>query len=191
MDKVFFETEIEKALAILRAGGIILYPTDTVWGIGCDARNENAVQKIFDLKKRQESKSRIVLVADEREVLQYTASPDLAVFDFIEQQTRPTTVIFDGAIGFPDNLVAADGSVAIRIVQDEFCRHLIKRLRNPIVSTSANISGEPAPKAFKEISEKIKNGVDHIVQWRQDDESFATPSQLIKWQNGQAIFFRK
>jgi L-threonylcarbamoyladenylate synthase len=191
MDKVFFETEIEKALAILRAGGIILYPTDTVWGIGCDARNENAVQKIFDLKKRQESKSMIVLVADEREVLQYTASPDLAVFDFIEQQTRPTTVIFDGAIGFPDNLVAADGSVAIRIVQDEFCRHLIKRLRNPIVSTSANISGEPAPKAFKEISEKIKNGVDHIVQWRQDDESFATPSQLIKWQNGQAIFFRK
>jgi L-threonylcarbamoyladenylate synthase len=191
MDKVFFETEIEKALAILRAGGIILYPTDTVWGIGCDARNENAVQKIFDLKKRQESKSMIVLVADEREVLQYTASPDLAVFDFIEQQTRPTTVIFDGAIGFPDNLVAADGSVAIRIVKDEFCRHLIKRLRNPIVSTSANISGEPAPKAFKEISEKIKNGVDHIVQWRQDDESFATPSQLIKWQNGQAIFFRK
>jgi L-threonylcarbamoyladenylate synthase len=191
MDKVFFETEIEKALAILRAGGIILSPTDTVWGIGCDARNENAVQKIFDLKKRQESKSMIVLVADEREVLQYTASPDLAVFDFIEQQTRPTTVIFDGAIGFPDNLVAADGSVAIRIVQDEFCRHLIKRLRNPIVSTSANISGEPAPKAFKEISEKIKNGVDHIVQWRQDDDSFATPSQLIKWQNGQAIFFRK
>jgi L-threonylcarbamoyladenylate synthase len=191
MDKVFFETEIEKALAILRAGGIILYPTDTVWGIGCDARNENAVQKIFDLKKRQESKSMIVLVADEREVLQYTASPDLAVFDFIEQQTRPTTVIFDGAIGFPDNLVAADGSVAIRIVKDEFCRHLIKRLRNPIVSTSANISGEPAPKAFKEISEKIKNGVDHIVQWRQDDDSFATPSQLIKWQNGQAIFFRK
>jgi L-threonylcarbamoyladenylate synthase len=100
-------------------------------------------------------------------------------------------VIFDGAIGFPDNLVAADGSVAIRIVKDEFCRHLIKRLRNPIVSTSANISGEPAPKAFKEISEKIKNGVDHIVQWRQDDDSFATPSQLIKWQNGQAIFFRK
>jgi L-threonylcarbamoyladenylate synthase len=85
MDKVFFETEIEKALAILRAGGIILYPTDTVWGIGCDARNENAVQKIFDLKKRQESKSMIVLVADEREVLQYTASPDLAVFDFIER----------------------------------------------------------------------------------------------------------
>src|SRR5688500_14228904 len=128
MDKEFLDREVEAALAVLRSGGIILYPTDTVWGIGCDATNEKAVQKIFDLKKREDSKSMIVLVADEREVLKYVAAPDLLVFDFIKKQQRPTTVIFEGALDFPRNLIAADGSIAIRIVQDEFCRHLIKRL---------------------------------------------------------------
>lgn len=191
MSKDFFDIEVEKALTVLRREGTILYPTDTVWGIGCDAMDEKAVQKIFDLKKREDSKSMIVLVADEREVLQYVAAPDLAVFDFIEKQNRPTTIIFDGAIGFPDNLVAADGSIAIRIIKDEFCRHLIKRLRKPIVSTSANISGEPPPKTFKEISEEIKNGVDHVVQWKQDDETNTQPSQIIKWVNGEAFFIRK
>ena len=191
MSKDFFDIEVEKALTVLRREGTILYPTDTVWGIGCDAMDEKAVQKIFDLKKREDSKSMIVLVADEREVLQYVAAPDLAVFDFIEKQNRPTTIIFDGAIGFPDNLVAADGSIAIRIIKDEFCRHLIKRLRKPIVSTSANISGEPPPKTFKEISEEIKNGVDHVVEWKQDDETNTQPSQIIKWVNGEAFFIRK
>ena len=191
MSKDFFDIEVEKALTVLRREGTILYPTDTVWGIGCDAMDEKAVQKIFDLKKREDSKSMIVLVADEREVLQYVAAPDLAVFDFIEKQNRPTTIIFDGAIGFPDNLVAADGSIAIRIIKDEFCRHLIKRLRKPIVSTSANISGEPPPKTFKEISKEIKNGVDHVVEWKQDDETNTQPSQIIKWVNGEAFFIRK
>lgn len=191
MSKDFFETEVEAALAVLRRGGTILYPTDTVWGIGCDATNEHAVQKIFAIKKRGDSKSMIILVADEREVLQYTASPDLAVFDFIEQQTRPTTVIFDGAIGFPDTLVAADGSIAMRIVRDEFCRHLIKRLRKPIVSTSANISGEVAPKNFAQISDEIKNGVDHVVHWKQDAETSSPPSQIIRWENGLPIIIRK
>ena len=191
MSKDFFDIEVEKALTVLRREGTILYPTDTVWGIGCDAMDEKAVQKIFDLKKREDSKSMIVLVAEEREVLQYVAAPDLTVFDFIEKQNRPTTIIFDGAIGFPDNLVAADGSIAIRIIKDEFCRHLIKRLRKPIVSTSANISGEPPPKTFKEISEEIKNGVDHVVQWKQDDETNTQPSQIIKWVNGEVFFIRK
>ena len=191
MDKEFFDSEVEKALTVLRKGGTLLYPTDTVWGIGCDAMDEKAVRKIFDIKKREDNKSMIVLVADEREVLQYVAAPDLAVFDFIEKQHRPTTIIFEGAIGFPDNLIAADGSVAIRIVRDEFCRHLIKRLRKPIVSTSANISGEPAPKTFKEISEEIKNGVDYVVEWKQDDETNAQPSQIIKWANGEVFFIRK
>src|SRR5215213_10304474 len=108
MTKGIFDKEVEAALKVLNAGGIILYPTDTVWGIGCDATNSNAVQKIFDLKKREDSKSMIVLMADEREILQYVAAPDLAVFNFIEKQDRPTTVIFEGAIGFADNLVAAD-----------------------------------------------------------------------------------
>ena len=140
-----FTTEVETALNVLRTGGVILYPTDTIWGLGCDATNEAAVKNIFTIKERDDSKSLIILVADERDILQYVAAPDLAVFDFLQQQLRPTTVIFDNAVSLPDNLVASDGSIAIRIVKDDFCRHLIKRLRKPIVSTSANISGEPSP----------------------------------------------
>jgi L-threonylcarbamoyladenylate synthase len=177
----FFETEIEDALSALQKGKVILYPTDTIWGLGCDATNENAVEKIYSIKKRPESKSMIVLVATERDILKYVAAPDLAVFDFIAAQSRPTTIIFDHAIGLADNLIAQDGSVAIRIVQDEFCRHLIKRLQKPIVSTSANISGDPSPKIFRDISAEIINSVDHVVKWRQDDETSSKPSQIIRW----------
>lgn len=183
MNIQLFEQEVEKALQVLRNGGTILYPTDTVWGIGCDATNEKAVRRIFEIKKREDSKSMIVLVAGERDVLQYVAAPDLSVFDFIEEQTRPTTIIYEHAIGLPSNLVAQDGSIAIRIARDEFCRHLIKRLGKPIVSTSANISGESTPQFFKQISPIIKEQVDYPVQWRQDDETPALPSQIIKWNN--------
>lgn len=183
MEKDFFENEVEKALEVLRSKKVILYPTDTIWGIGCDATNEQVVQHIYQIKKREDSKSMIILVADERDILRYVASPDLAVFNFIEEQTRPTTVIFEHAVGLPDNLIAEDGSIAIRIVKDEFCRHLIKRLRNPIVSTSANISGQPSPQNFIEVSKEIKTAVDHIVKWRQDDITIAQPSQIIKWNN--------
>ena len=181
MEKTFFVQEVENALSVLKSGGIILYPTDTIWGIGCDATNKEAIKRIYTLKNREDSKSMIILVADERDVLQYVAAPDLAVFDFIEEQVRPTTIIFEHAVGLPDNLVAEDGSIAIRIARDEFCRHLVKRLRRPIVSTSANISGDTSPKNFAEISGAIRNGVDHIVGWRQDDSSVALPSQIIKW----------
>jgi L-threonylcarbamoyladenylate synthase len=183
MEKSFFEQEVENALEMLRSGKVILYPTDTIWGIGCDATNEEAVRRIYQIKNREDSKSMIILVGDERDVLQYAAAPDLAVFDFIEEQTRPTTIIFEHAVGLPDNLVAEDRSVAIRIVKDEFCRHLIKRLRRPIVSTSANISGQPSPKNFSEITDEIKTAVDHVVNWRQDDTTVALPSQIIKWNN--------
>lgn len=183
MEQNFFETEVQDALEILRNGGVILYPTDTIWGIGCDATNAQAAKRIYDIKNREDSKSMIILVADERDVLQYVAAPDLAVFDFIEEQTRPTTIIFEHAVGLPDNLVAEDGSVAIRIARDEFCRHLIKRLRKPIVSTSANISGQSSPKNFSEVTEEIINAVDHVVKWRQDDTTVALPSQIIKWNN--------
>lgn len=183
MDKKFLETEVEKALQVLRSGGVILYPTDTIWGIGCDATNMDAVKRIYEIKNREDSKSMIILVADERDVLQYVAAPDLAVFDFIEEQKRPTTIIFEHAVGLPINLVAEDGSIAIRIAQDEFCRHIIKRLRKPIVSTSANISGEASPKFFADVSEEIKNAVDHVVKWRQDDSTPSLPSQIIKWNN--------
>jgi L-threonylcarbamoyladenylate synthase len=183
MEKTFFETEVEQALEVLKNGGVILYPTDTIWGIGCDATNENAVKRIYQIKKREDSKSMIILVADERDVLNHVAAPDLSVFNFIEEQTRPTTIIFEHAIGLPDNLVAEVGSIAIRIVRDEFCRHLIKRLRKPIVSTSANISGHASPKNFSEVSDDIKTAVDHVVKWRQDDTTIAQPSQIIKWNN--------
>ena len=133
----------------------------------------------------------IVLVADEREVLKYVAAPDLTVFDFIEQQSRPTTIIYEGALGLAHNLIAPDGSIAIRIVNDEFCRHLVKRLRKPIVSTSANISGEATPPDFSNISEEIKKGVDHVVEWRQDDSSTSLSSQIIKWKDGEVVYLRK
>jgi L-threonylcarbamoyladenylate synthase len=191
MEKNLFDKEVEIALEVVRKGGIVLYPTDTIWGLGCDATDAKAIKRIYQIKQREDTKSLIILVADEREILQYVAAPDLAVFDFIQQQTRPTTIIFDNAIGLPDNLVAKDGSIAIRIVQDEFCRHLVKRLRKPLVSTSANISGQPSPRRFKDISDEIKKCVDYIVQWRQEDTATAQPSQIIKWnQDGSYTIIR-
>jgi L-threonylcarbamoyladenylate synthase len=178
-----FEIEVGHCIEVLRNGGVILYPTDTIWGLGCDATNETAIRKVYDIKKREDSKSLIVLLAEEREVLQYVAAPDMEVFNFLEEQVRPTTIIYEQAVGLPDNLVATDGSVAIRLVKDPFCRHLVRRLRKPLVSTSANISGEPSPSFFEEISETIKSKVDYIVQWRQDDLTPAKPSQIIKWNN--------
>jgi len=181
---VDFEKDIENCLQVLDNGGLILYPTDTVWGIGCDATNEKAVEKVYQLKNRPDQKAMIVLVADERDVLQYVASPDLAVFDYLQETKKPTTVIYEGAIGLADNLLGKDGSIAIRICNEQFCKHLIKRFRKPIVSTSANISGEPAAKIFADINEQIKSGVDYVVTYRQDDKTIAAPSSVIKWNNG-------
>jgi len=187
-----FETDIEESLRILKSGGVILYPTDTIWGLGCDATNAEAVKRIYDIKKRDDSKSMIILMADERELMKHVAAPDPQVFDFMEQQSRPTTIIFDQAIGLPDNLVASDGSIAIRLVRDEFCRHLVKRLRHPIVSTSANISGQSSPQTFDDISPEVKNAVDYIVHWRQDDHAPAQPSRIIKWiGNGEFAVIRE
>jgi L-threonylcarbamoyladenylate synthase len=187
---VVFEKDIEQCLAVLKSGGLILYPTDTVWGIGCDATNAEAVEKIYQLKKRPGEKAMIVLVADERDILQYVAAPDMQVFDYLETVTKPTTVIYEGAIGLADNLVGADGSIAIRICKEDFCRHLLKRFRKPIVSTSANISGEPVAKQFSEIVAEIRNGVDHIVAYRQDDTRIAESSSVIRWENGHIVVLR-
>jgi len=176
-----FEKDIINCLEVLKKGGIILYPTDTVWGIGCDATNEKSVEKIYNLKNRSDEKSMIVLVADEKDILQYVASPDLKVFDYLRQVSKPTSVVYESVLGFAHNLVDKNGSIAIRICNDPFCKQLIKRFSKPIVSTSANISGKPAPGVFKEISEEIKNGVDYIVQYRQDDERISEPSAVIKW----------
>jgi L-threonylcarbamoyladenylate synthase len=176
-----FEEDIQGCLKVLKSGGIILYPTDTIWGIGCDATDVNAVDKIFQLKKRPDEKAMIVLVAEERDVLKYVASTDLRVFDYLQQNLKPVTVVYEGAIGLADNLVGKDGSIAIRICSDNFCKHLIKRFRKPIVSTSANISGQPTAKLFSAIDDEIKNAVDYIVKYRQDDKTMATASSVIKW----------
>lgn len=185
-----FENDILKCLEVLRNGGTILYPTDTIWGIGCDATNAKAVEKIFSIKERPDNKSMIALVVDEREILKYVAHPDLSVFDHLKTVHKPTTVIYEGAIGLAENLIAADGGIAIRICKEEFCRNLLNRFKKPIVSTSANISGESSPKNFSEISEQIKNAVDYVVQYRQHDTKTAEPSSLIKWQRGKAIVLR-
>jgi len=187
---VDFEKDITQCLAVLQAGGLILYPTDTVWGIGCDATNEAAVGKAYQLKKRPDEKAMIVLVAEERQVLQYVSAPDMEVFDYLDAAIKPTTVIYPGAIGLADNLIGPDGSIAIRICKEVFCRHLLKRFRKPVVSTSANLSGEPTAKAFDDITPAIKAGVDYIVQYRQDDPSPATPSSVIAWENGKVKLIR-
>ncbi len=185
-----FIDDIEPCLEVLRNGGLILYPTDTIWGIGCDATNPDAVAKVYALKNRPDSKALIVLVADERDILQYVAAPDPEMFEFLEKQERPTTVIYNGAIGFADNLLADDGSIAIRICKEPFCRHLLKRFRKPIVSTSANISGGPPAATFNEIANEIKTGVDYIVKYRQDDKRPAKASMLVKWEKTGPVILR-
>ncbi len=186
-----FEQDIDTCLQVLHAGGLILYPTDTVWGIGCDATNEAAVAKVYQLKKRSDQKALIVLVPDEREILKYVSGPDLSLFDYLQEQVKPTTVVYDGAIGLADNLVSEDGSIAIRICEEPFCKHLLKRFRKPIVSTSANISGQPAAPHFKEINEEIKQGVDYMVRYRQEDTTPASPSKLIRWEGGEVVVLRE
>ena len=191
MNDGLFRDDIEKALEVLHAGGTLLYPTDTIWGLGCDATNTAAAEKIFQLKNRPAQKSFVVLIADERDILKYTASPDLAIFDYLENCIKPTTVIYEHALGLAENITAADGSVAIRICKDEFCRHLIKRFRKPIISTSANTSGMPAPADFYEVEERIKSGVDYVVKYRQQEIIKNVPSAIIKWQNGSPLIIRE
>ena len=185
-----FTNDVEECLKVLEKGGLILYPTDTIWGIGCDATNEKAVSRVFDLKKREESKALVVLLADKRDILKYVANPDPAIFDFLDSLGKPTTIIYEGALGFANNLPASDGTIGIRIVKDEFCRHLIKRFRKPLVSTSANISGQASPQSFQEISPEILNGVDYIVRHRQEEADSHSPSSIIKWNNGKPEFIR-
>jgi L-threonylcarbamoyladenylate synthase len=176
-----FEADIKAAVEILRKGGTILYPTDTIWGIGCNAADPVAVEKVFQLKNRPAEKSMIILLAHERDIVQYVASLDFAVFDLLESQTKPTTVIYDNAVNLPDNLVNQDGSIAIRVVQDEFCKHLIKRLQHPLVSTSANLSGQPSPENFALVTEEIKAAVDYVVQYKQDIVTKQEPSTILRW----------
>lgn len=184
-----FKKDIENSLAYLLKVGIILYPTDTVWGIGCDATNEVAIQKIYRLKKREEKKSLIILVDDEKMIHKYVSHPSPKILSIIDAASRPTTAIFSNAKNLPSKLVNEDGTIAIRITKDNFCRELINQLQKPLVSTSANISGEIFAANFGEVSEEIKNGVDYIVQHRQNDFSKNNPSSIIKLNEKDEIQF--
>ncbi|MFM6924979.1 MAG: L-threonylcarbamoyladenylate synthase [Ferruginibacter sp.] len=175
-----FDTDIEEALKVLNTGGIILYPTDTVWGIGCDATNADAVAKIYALKKRADEKSMIVLLADEHEIPKYVTQPNPKIFDYIKGIHKPTTFIYEGAANLAGNIIHASGTIGIRITGDSFCKKLIQRFGKPIVSTSANISGYPAPAIFEDIDHEIKSGVDYIVQHRQDDLTARSLSAIVK-----------
>ena len=161
-------------------GNVILYPTDTVWGLGCDALDVNAIKKIYKIKERAESKSMILLVADADMLEKYVSELPPDFNKLTEQQERPTTFVFSKAHNLPEELLAEDGSIGIRITNDEFSHKLIRQIGRPIVSTSANISGEPAPATFSEISDIIKERVDLVVNWRQDDEEKAKPSRIVK-----------
>jgi L-threonylcarbamoyladenylate synthase len=177
------EKDITNCITTLKSGGIILYPTDTIWGIGCDATNEEAVAKIYALKNRSNKKSMIILLADVKELHNYIDNLNEQIFEYLSTVTKPTTIIYSHAKGLAKNCINEDGSIAIRIVQDEFCQQLIRQFGKPIVSTSANIATEKSPINFLEIDAKIKNGVDYIVQHRQNDLSSSTPSSIIKWNN--------
>ena len=164
----------------MAAGGLILYPTDTIWGIGCDATNEEAVRKVYALKRRSDHKAMLLLMDSSAKLNYYVQEvPDVA-WDLIELADSPLTVIYSGARNVAPNLLAEDGSVGIRITQEEFSHKLCERFRKPLVSTSANVSGAPSPANFREISETIKSGVDYIVRYRQEDLSKAAPSHIIK-----------
>lgn len=177
-----FEEDIQSCLVHLRNGGIVLYPTDTVWGIGCDATNTAAVKRIFELKKRVDSKAMILLVEQEATILNYVHVNELPVFDYIKGIHKPTTIIYPNAKNIAPNLLAEDGTVAIRICKDKFCQSLISAFGKPIVSTSANISSYPTPLCFKDISLDIIEGVDYVVKYRQDELELQQPSSIVKWE---------
>lgn len=181
------EADLKEAVRVMREGGIILYPTDTVWGIGCDARNEDAIKKIYALKRREDSKSMLALVSSEG-MLQRTIKevPEIA-WQLIDVAVNPMTIIYDEAVGVASNLKAEDGSLGVRITKERFSNKLCERMRGPIVSTSANISGKPTPHNFQEISKEIIEGVDYVCKFRQKERKAASPSNIIKITKGNII----
>ena len=175
------EEEITQALKVLQSGGVILYPTDTIWGLGCDATNPDAIQKIYNIKQRKESKSLITLVSDKKMLKKLTDSvPDTDI------TSAPTTVIYQNIVGLSDNLLAEDGTAAIRIVQNYFCKQLIERFGKAIVSTSANISGTKSPKQFSDITDDIIDNADYIVNLRKKERR-ENPSKIIKIEKNGSI----
>ncbi len=185
------DSEISNALAVLKKGGTILYPTDTVWGIGCDATNAAAVDKVYALKKRNEEKALICLVSDFKMLNQYVEEVPEVAYDILKYAEKPTTIIYDIPIRVADNLVGQDDSLAIRVTKDDFCMKLLRKLKRPLVSTSANISGEKTPESFAQISPEILQGVDYVVNL-QHSKKTSKPSAIIKLSNdGKVKVIRK
>lgn len=184
--------DIRQAVQTMRSGGLILYPTDTIWGIGCDATNADAVRRIYELKQRDDSKALICLVDSPNRMQQYSRSiPDVA-WDLIDYAQNPLTLIVDGALNLAPNLVAQDGSIAIRVTRERISHDLCYRFQKAVVSTSANLSGQPAPRNFMEISPEIIQGVDYVMKARQNDVTKGKPSQIVKIsKDGQITFIRK
>jgi L-threonylcarbamoyladenylate synthase len=177
---ISFAEDIAKALEVLRAGGVILYPTDTIWGIGCDATNSSAVKRIYEIKQREDAKGMLILLENPNLLNSYISEVPEIAWDLIEVTDNPLTIIYPGAKNLANNLLANDRSIGIRITNEPFTQQLIQRFRKPVVSTSANISGQKSPQNFGEISEEVKRSVDYIVNYRQDDLSRSNPSGIIK-----------
>ena len=177
---MFDNDDLKNALDILNSGGVILYPTDTVWGIGCDATNPEAVKKLYSLKERDISKPMLVLTDNPSRIQNYVNEmPDLA-WDLIELSDKPITIIYSGAKNIVPELMSPDGSIAIRVTGELFSQTLCSRFKKPVVSTSANKSGEPTPRTFSEISEEVKAMVDYVVKYRQDETAVSKPSSIIR-----------
>ena len=174
------QDEIKKAVEVMRQGGVILYPTDTVWGIGCDATNPEAVKRVYEIKKREDSKALICLVDSDARLSRYVRNVADVTWDIIEMAEKPLTIIFDQAVGLAPNLLGEDGSVGIRVTKEEFSKELCFRFQKPIVSTSANITGEPTALTFDEISDDIKNAVDYVVKYNRQCKEKHKPSSIIK-----------
>ncbi len=184
--------EVKNALDVINQGGIILYPTDTIWGLGCDATNTEAIQKIYALKQRAQEKSMIILLDTENKLESYIREVPAIAYDLIEFTENPLTLVMPGAKNISPALIAADGSVGVRVSTHPFCQQLIQRLRKPLVSTSANISGQPSPQNFSQVSDEIINGVDYVVNLDQHDLSIKKPSTIMRLEpNGKFEFIRK
>ncbi len=182
---------MEKALETLKSGGTILYPTDTIWGIGCDATNVDAINKIFDIKKREKSKSMIILVESEKRLQDLVDVPEMA-WEIIDLSEKPVTLVYDNPRGLPKEILAEDGSIGIRLIKDDFCKKLISKLNKPLVSTSANFSGDKSPMKFSDINPEIVNLVDYAVEENREKVSQYSGSSVIRiWSDGRVKVLRE
>ena len=186
------EDDIKQAVEVMRKGGVILYPTDTVWGIGCDATNAEAVSRVYEIKKRSDSKAMICLVDSDARLQRYVRNVPNVAWDLLDCVDKPTTVILDGAVNLAPNLIAEDGSVALRITGEAFSKELCYSFQKPVVSTSANISGEPAAQNYRDISQEIIDSVDYVCWTRRQEHKPHKPSAIIKLgQGGEIQIIRK